>query len=191
MVHNPKSPGFYSILLRPKLSREWRPILDLKLLNTLIVNQTFRMESARTIQQATVPNQWACSIDLTDAYFHVPIHPSFRKYLRFCINGQVYQFHALPFSLIIAPRIFTMIMLEIAKILRENMYLDDWLIRHCQREELSVVIWSILQLCVDLGLLANLTKSELDPEQRYKFVGVLYDLSVGRAYPPEKRVEKN
>ena len=31
-------------------------------------------------------------IDLQDAYFHVPIHPSSRKYLRFAFENRVYQF---------------------------------------------------------------------------------------------------
>ncbi len=65
--------AFYSILfLRLKTSGEMRPIIDLKLLNKIIVNQTFQMESARTIQSPMEPNQWAISIDLMDAYFHIP-----------------------------------------------------------------------------------------------------------------------
>ncbi len=51
------SPGFYSILfLRSKISGETRPIIYLKLLNKIIVNKTFRMESAKTIQSAMDPN---------------------------------------------------------------------------------------------------------------------------------------
>ena len=39
---------------------------------------------------------WAVSIDLTDAYLHVPIHPQSRKYLHFVLGNQVFQFMALP-----------------------------------------------------------------------------------------------
>ena len=189
-------PGFYSVLfLRPKPSGEMRPIIDLKILNRLIVNKSFRMESARSIQAALQPGQFAISIDLTDAYFHIPIHPSFRKYLRFAVLGKVYQFLALPFGLAIAPRIFTEVMKEVGRLLREHgiivhMYLDDWLIRDDQQQYL--IIWSpnILELCELLGLLVNYPKSELTPKQLIDYVGVLYDLAVGRAYPPQKRIEK-
>ena len=47
--------------------------------------------------------------DLQDAYFHVPIHPSSRKYLRFAFENKVYQFRVLPFGLNTAPQIFTLL----------------------------------------------------------------------------------
>ena len=37
---------------------------------------------------------YAFKIDLQDAYFHVPIHPSSRKYLRFAFENKVYQFRS-------------------------------------------------------------------------------------------------
>ena len=46
-------------------------------------------------------------IDLQDAYFHVPIHPSSRKYLRFAFENKVYQFQVLPIGLNTAPQVFT------------------------------------------------------------------------------------
>ncbi len=139
--------------------------------------------------------QWACSIDLTDTYFHIPIHHSFKKFLRFSILRETYQFKALPFGLAIAPRIFTMVTLEVAKILRQHgiaihVHLDDWLVRNNDFLSISSQTQDTLELCEDLGLLINLPKSQLDPRQIIDFVGVLYDLSIGRAFPPLKRVEK-
>ncbi len=119
VVNNTTTPGHYSILfLRKKTSGEYRPIIDLSELNLLIENHSFKMESSRSIHSVMKINQWACSIDLTDAYYHIPIHHSFKKFLRFAMMGETYQFKALPFRLAIAPRIFTMIMLEMAKTLR-------------------------------------------------------------------------
>ena len=190
------SPGHYSILfLRQKPSGEWRPIIDLKHLNSCIENQTFSMESARSIQEAMDPDQWVISLDLTDAYFHIPINQKFKKYLRFAVLGKTYQFRAMPFGLAIAPRIFTMVMLELAKVLRKHgviihMYLDDWLIRNDDPESLASISQGMLTLTDDLGLLVNVPKSELDPTQVAEFVGVLYKLAEGRAFPPLKRVEK-
>ena len=53
------------------------------------------------------------SIDLTDAYFHVPIHQKFQKYLRFHVQGQAYQFRALPFGIATAPMEFTRVVKEV------------------------------------------------------------------------------
>ena len=44
-------------------------------------------------------NDCAVSIDLTDAYLHVLIHPQSRKYLRFVNEDQVFHFTALPFGM--------------------------------------------------------------------------------------------
>jgi len=195
-VHNVNSEGFYSILfLRQKPNGDWRPIIDLKQLNQIIVNEKFRMESARTIQQAMEKGQWACSIDLTDAYYHVPINKNFRKFLRFAIGGLVYQFKALPFGLAVAPRIFTEIMVEVAKVLRGqevciHQYLDDWLLKNDDPDSLTSQIVTVLELLDQLGLMINLEKSELTPSQHIEFVGVLYDLAEGRAFPPQTRVDK-
>ena len=40
--------------------------------------------------------EWTVSIDIRDAYRHVPMHQAVRKYLRFVVNKQVYQFTCLP-----------------------------------------------------------------------------------------------
>ena len=75
---------------------------------------------------------WAYSVDLKDAYFHVPIHPRSRRFLRFAYKNRVLQFKALPFGLSSAPWLFTRIMAELKKMVNEAsrllyMYLDDWL----------------------------------------------------------------
>jgi hypothetical protein len=51
------------------------------------------------MRYAILPGDWAASIDLRDAYFHVPIHAADRKYLRFGWRGRLFQFCVLPFGL--------------------------------------------------------------------------------------------
>ena len=51
--------------------------------------------------------KWAISIDIRDAYLHVPMHQAVRRYLRFVVNKQVYQFTGLPFGLATSRREFT------------------------------------------------------------------------------------
>ena len=76
---------------------------------------------------------WATSIDLTDAYLHIPVHPEHRKFLTFQYRGQSLVFRALPFGLFTAPRVFTRVTRVLADHLRRLgvqilMYLDDWLV---------------------------------------------------------------
>ena len=71
------------------------------------------METPESIRTSLIPGEWVASIDLLDAYLHIPIHPHSRKYLRFCHRSQVFQFTSLPFGLATAPQIFTMIVKEV------------------------------------------------------------------------------
>src|SRR4029434_4633359 len=99
--------GFYSrYFLVPKKDGNYRPILDLRVLNRALKQLKFRMLTPCRLVQFIRPNDWFITIDLKDAYFHVPIHPRHRKYLRFAFGGIAYQFNALPFGLSLAPRAF-------------------------------------------------------------------------------------
>ncbi len=105
------SPGFYShLFIVPKKNGKLRPVLDLSALNRSVLIERFKMETASTIRSAIRPGDWAVSIDLQDAYLHVPIRRSSRKYLRFVSEGRCYQFTVLPFGLSTAPRVFTILM---------------------------------------------------------------------------------
>ena len=91
-------------------------------------------ETVKSVRQAMRLNDSAVSIDLTDAYLHVPIHHQSRKYLRFVHEDQVYHFSALPFGMSLSPLIFSKLMDVIAAFLRQRAisvfpYLDDWLIK--------------------------------------------------------------
>ena len=43
-----------------------------------------QMETPESIRTSLIPGEWVSSIDLSDVYLHIPIHPNSRKYLRFC-----------------------------------------------------------------------------------------------------------
>ena len=84
-MENVKSLWFYSrLFLVPKPRQRWRPIIDLSRLNTFLHVEKFKMETPESIRTSLIPGEWVSSIDLSDAYLHIPIHPNSRKYLRFC-----------------------------------------------------------------------------------------------------------
>ncbi|VDI49374.1 Hypothetical predicted protein [Mytilus galloprovincialis] len=89
------------------------------------------MDSLNSVLNLVQKGDWAISLDLKDAYFHIPIHETHKKYLRFCVNNQCYQFRVLCFGPTSAPRIFTKVCSVVAAHLRaQNIrlatYLDDW-----------------------------------------------------------------
>ena len=128
------------------------------------------METPKSIRTSLIPGEWVSSIDLSDIYLHIPIHPNSRKYLRFCYKSQVFQFTSLPFGLATAPQLFTMIVKEVklmalSRGLRIHQYLDDWLIRSQSQEEAQVNTQAVVDLTQSLGWIISQEKSELKPTQ--------------------------
>jgi hypothetical protein len=77
-----------SFFLTEKKTGDWRPIINLKPLNQFIRPVRFRMESLSTVLKADIKGKWATTLDLKDAYLHVPIHPNHFRWLRFMIDGR-------------------------------------------------------------------------------------------------------
>ena len=181
-VLGPPSPGFYSrLFLVPKPNGTWRPVIDLSLLNDFIYIPTFKMDTPQLIRQSLHPQSWVYSLDLTDAYFHIPIHPRSRKFLRLEFKGRIFQFRALPFGISTAPWLFTKVVGVVKQLLHSKayplfQYLDDWLGSAHSQSVAQDRAQALVALCDKLGFLVNFEKSDLVPSQQFDFVGVHYDL---------------
>ena len=104
-IVNDPGPGLYSrLFLVEKTTGGWRPVIDLSTLNTFVRQTPFKMETIASVLNAVRKDDLLPSLDLKDAYFQVPVHPSSRKFLRFVSEGTVYQFKVLCFGLSTAPR---------------------------------------------------------------------------------------
>ena len=76
---------------------------------------------------------WFTSLDLKDAYLHVPVRQAHRKFLRFAFMGMAYEYQCLPFGYSLAPRTFSKCVETALEPLRRQgkrilFYLDDLLI---------------------------------------------------------------
>ena len=194
-VQNTGTPDFYSrIFLVPKKNRKLRLIIDLRFLNRYIKKQSFKMETVKSVRQAMRQNDWAVSIDSTDAYLHVPIHHQSRKYLHFVHEDQVYHFTALPFGMSLSPLIFSKLMDVIAAFLRQCTisvfpYLDDWLIKNLIHNCLITQTRFCIQTIQSLGFLPNLKKSDLFPAQKFTFIGMEFLTQQNLVRVPTDRVQ--
>ena len=183
----PDSPGFYSnVFLVRKASGGWRPVIDLKNLNAHIHAPHFRMFTTSSVLSSVEKGDYAFKIDLQVAYFHVPIHPSSRKYLRFAFENRVYQFQVLPFGLNTAPQIFTRLGHTVTAYLhRQGISVDNWLIHHLDRQVLLRHQALLLDMLDLVGFILNRKKSELDLIQDLQFLGIHLRLDLGKALLPE------
>jgi mRNA-degrading endonuclease HigB of HigAB toxin-antitoxin module len=92
--------GFLSnIFLVQKKDGGQRPVINLKALNTFMETQHFKMEGMNNLKDLLRKGDWMGKVDLKDAYFMIPINQEQRKFLKFQVAGQTYQFNCLPFGL--------------------------------------------------------------------------------------------
>ena len=194
-VYNPSSPGFYSRLFTiPKSSGGFRPILDLAPLNRYLRKMKFKMDSPQSIRKEVREGDWACSLDLKDAYFHVQIRSSDRKWLRFLWDGQVYQYKVLPFGLSLSPWAFTRLVRDLLEICRAqrtrlHTYIDDWLVLASNRIDCRAQSSHLKSLATRLGFVVNEEKSDLVPSQTFTYLGMTFNSRLRTVRPTEARVQ--
>ena len=187
--------GFYSkYFLVPKKDGGIRPILNLKSFNRCLRKHHFKMETLPNILPTVLPGDWMASVDLKDAYFHVPIAVEHRKYLRFAFQGQHWQYKVTPFGLSLAPMLFTRVVFSIIAWLRVqgvriHAYLDDLLILAESPSRCLEALTLTVQVLVRAGFTVNLKKSDLRPSQDLVYIGGRLRTDLGRVLLPEDRKE--
>ena len=183
---------FTSTLFVVKQASKERPIFNLKNLNRYVQPCKFKMEGLDTVRKLIQPGDFMMNIDLQDAYFSVPIHDSYKHYLRFIFQGTTYEFQCLLFGLPSAPWTFTKLLKPVISLLRSRgirivIYLDDMLILDQSPDRLASVFHSIVNVLKQLGFLIKQEKCSQVPTQRIEFLGSLINSTdMLQAVPSEK-----
>ena len=187
--------GFYSTyFLVAKKTGGFRPVLDLRGLNRYLKVMPFHMLTTADVLQSVAHREWFTSIDLRDAYFHVPIARQHRQFLRFAYRGHHWQFRVLPFGLSLSPRVFTRcVAAALAPLQSQGMkilpYLDDWLVCAPSRRQVAEDTARLVSHVARLGLKVNMEKSFLVPSQTTTFIGLALDTITMTACPSTRRVD--
>jgi hypothetical protein len=190
-----RGTGYYSTyFVVPKKDGSLRPILNLKRFNQHLVRRKFKMETLGSIISIMTPGVWLASIDLKDAYLHVPIAPEDHRFLRFLINGQHLQFVVAPFGLSLAPFLFTRVVKVLIAYLRSRgvllfAYLDDILVVGSSPQAAYHSLQMTLQVLVRAGFVINIKKSDLVPSQNLVYIGGLFRTDLGLIFLPGDRKE--
>jgi hypothetical protein len=134
-----------------------------------------------TLQSAVNAMRHQCyfgSVDLSEAFYSIPIKQSDRKYFRFYNKAQKYQFTALIMGLSTSPRVFTKILKPVFASLRKQghistAYIDDSCLQGATFDACLENIKATVLLMDSLGLTVNTEKSVLRPSQQIVFLGFL------------------
>ncbi|KAK3891347.1 hypothetical protein Pcinc_004790 [Petrolisthes cinctipes] len=138
------------------------------------------MVSVAQVRTVLRKGDWLASLDLKDAYWHVPIHPRFRRFLAFQVGTETFQFTRLPFGLSLAPRVFTKLVRVVASRLAEAgvptlMYLDDWLLHAPSKEQVANNVRVARGVLEEMGFLLNIPKSSHTPTRKLCWLGIEWD----------------
>ena len=134
-------------------------------------------------------------IDLKDAHYTVPVHPSHQKYLKFIFNGTRYQYTCLPNELSSAPRIFTKLMKPVYALLHSQGYLnlgyiDDSYLQGDTYEECSQNITATGTMFGKSGFYLHPIKSVVNPTQTLVFLRFLLNSQDMTESPTEQKITK-
>ena len=193
--------GFFSrVFLVPKQSGGWRLVIDLCTLNEYLTKVTFCMDTLMHVKEAARQGMWATSLDFSDAYHRVPIHPDSQIYLCFQVGDKRFRYLVLPFGLSTAPWVFTEVVKQVkvwsvAQLRVLFQYLDDCLnlfkgYDEALRGTKELVDMCIYIGCMTLGLLINQKKSELTPVKSIVFLGERLDFTRATTFPTQARQDQ-
>ena len=144
--------------------------MDLSRLNTFLLVERFKMETPESIRASLIPGEWVSSIDLSDAYLHIPIHPKLKEIPKVLPQFTGIPVHLPPFR----PSHGLTGLYNDCRGIRLHQYLGDWLIRAQSQKEAQVNTQTVVDLTQSLGWILNQEKSKLKPTQVFSFVGYRY-----------------
>jgi hypothetical protein len=174
-----KRGGFISnIFLVPKKDGGQRPVINLKALNAFVETQHFKMEGVNNLKD-----------------FMIPICQNQRKFLKFPVDGHVYQFKCLPFGLACAPWVFTKTLRPVAAQLRQLgmrliVYIDDILVLAESQRKAQEHLLGLVYLLENLGFVINKEKSILDPTQEIEFLGFVINSKTLELSLPQRKIKQ-
>ena len=168
----------------PKPNGKVRLILDVSQLNEFIHVPELSFKNHGDFRKALVPPAWIVTLDLKEAYYHVPMHPRLHKFLALTCWGKLFYFKVLPFGLAPAPWVFQSLMsFPVTRLQADGVrilsYLDDVVIWNSCRETLLEHSQKSVELLSSLGFSINLEKSELTPSRTLVWLGVQWDALQG------------
>ena len=137
----------------------------------------FKMETLKSAIDSMLPNCFFGSVDLSEAFYSIPIKQGDRKFFRFVFDNKKYQFTALVMGYGLSPRVFIKVLKPVFASLRaigliSTAYIDSCLqgstFKECQQN-----IFATVKLMDSLGLTVHLDKSVLIPCRQIVFLGFI------------------
>ena len=175
---------------------DYRMIHDLRPVNAFCHEYPTSFDTLYSLAEVLLPEDWLVSFDLRHGYFCLSLHPKFRKYFCFRVNGVVYQWNVLPFGWVGSPATFQEFALEVTKVLikvlkgkaRGRTYLDDFMFMFRGYQTAKTAVPVMQATLTALGLEWHPRKSDWEPSMMKRHLGLLVDTMNRRFIAPTDRL---
>ena len=131
-IIRPSTSSYSSpIFLVPKGEKEFRPVVDYRVLNSKILIDSTPLPDIHTCFHWFKKAQFFNSLDLNSAYHQIPLAESCRKYTAFATDWNLYEFCRVPFGIAVGAQVLTRLLDKIFSDIKFKFiynYLDDLVI---------------------------------------------------------------
>lgn len=176
-----------------------RLVIDLRYINQYLHLSKFKYEGLNLIPMLFKEGDYVFTFDLKSGYHHVDIHNDSQPFLGFSWgkgkDRKFYTFTVLPFGLASACYVFTKLLRPLVKRWRVMglhviLYIDDGICGAASEEKCLESRKIIVSDLEQAGLVLNIAKSNLEPQQLVEWLGFTVDLQVGCFRVPEDKVSR-
>lgn len=144
------------VVIVDKKGGKKRLCVDFRDLNKIVQKDRFPVPLMEEVIEALEGASIFTTLDLENAFFHVPIEESSKKYTAFVTRDGIYEFNRAPFGFCNSPAMFLRFVNHIFRnLIRENvmqMYMDDVIVPSKNEEEGIEKLKKVLSLAEQYGL---------------------------------------
>ena len=165
----------------PKSNGKPRMVYNARRINMRTRAPTFRMPTPIRILKHIPRNSYMTRLDISNAYWSIPLHPDFRQHFGFAFERQYYVWNVLPFGWNVSAWALHTVLDFVRKHLKRTygismfIYSDDFLViapnAHLSRLHTDIVLRELKLF----GFAVQSTKCQLAPVQKCEFLGMLID----------------
>ena len=181
---------------RPKAKPgQWRPILSMKRVNKHVRYVKFRMTTVKDIKNWLQEGFYMTSLDLSDAYFSIPLHATVYKFVRFVWRDLTYEYMTNMFGLGPSARLFTKVLAPVVRYLRKALgaqvagYIDDFIQQAEEKEECAQKTRAAVIIFFCLGFKVNSEKSEVEPLKSIQHLGFIWNTVTMTVALPDNKIQ--
>ena len=104
----------------PVSSKGQMHVYNMKIMNQSLKERRFKMTGTAVWKNIITKDMYMASIDIKDAYLHIPVGKESRRFMRYEWEGNIFELKALPFGLAQAPYVFTRMLQPLVMGAREH-----------------------------------------------------------------------